>query len=133
MTIKLLPALSDNYMYLLIDKATKEAAIVDPVNPQEVIFFCWVSSVPPPPKKSLLWLGFMAFCVFKSSLVPSIFYRIPFNISRLVMKESEINISHLYPQGCVCCQERRSPVNHRSHHTPPLVREGGTPSIINSD
>ena len=35
-TIKLLPALSDNYMYLLIDKATKEAAIVDPVNPQEV-------------------------------------------------------------------------------------------------
>ena len=36
MTIKLLPALSDNYMYLLIDKATKEAAIVDPVNPQEV-------------------------------------------------------------------------------------------------
>ena len=36
MTIKLLPALSDNYMYLLIDKATKEAAIVDPVNPDEV-------------------------------------------------------------------------------------------------
>ena len=36
MTIKLLPALSDNYMYLLIDKATKEAAIVDPVYPQEV-------------------------------------------------------------------------------------------------
>ena len=35
MTIKLLPALSDNYMYLLIDKATKEAAIVDPVNPDE--------------------------------------------------------------------------------------------------
>ena len=36
MTIKLLPALSDNYMYLLIDKATKQAAIVDPVNPEEV-------------------------------------------------------------------------------------------------
>ena len=36
MTIKLLPALSDNYMYLLIDKASKEAAIVDPVNPDEV-------------------------------------------------------------------------------------------------
>jgi len=36
MTIKILPALSDNYMYLLVDKATKEAAIVDPVNPEEV-------------------------------------------------------------------------------------------------
>ena len=36
MTIKLLPALSDNYMYLLIDKATREAAIVDPANPEEV-------------------------------------------------------------------------------------------------
>lgn len=36
MTIHLLPALQDNYMYLLVDKATKEAAIVDPVNPQTV-------------------------------------------------------------------------------------------------
>ena len=39
MTIKLLPALSDNYMYLLIDKATKEAAIVDPVQPDDVSLF----------------------------------------------------------------------------------------------
>ena len=36
MTVKLLPALSDNYMYLIIDKATREAAVVDPVNPEEV-------------------------------------------------------------------------------------------------
>ena len=36
MTIKLLPAYTDNYMYLLIDKASKEAAVVDPVNPDEV-------------------------------------------------------------------------------------------------
>ena len=36
LTVKLLPALSDNYMYLIIDKATREAAIVDPVNPEEV-------------------------------------------------------------------------------------------------
>ena len=36
MTIRVLPALSDNYMYLIVDKATKEAAIVDPVNPEEV-------------------------------------------------------------------------------------------------
>lgn len=31
-----MPALSDNYMYLLIDKSTKEAAIVDPVTPCHV-------------------------------------------------------------------------------------------------
>ncbi len=37
MTVKLLPALSDNYMYLIVDKATKEAAIVDPVRPEEVV------------------------------------------------------------------------------------------------
>lgn len=36
MTVHLLPALEDNYMYLLVDKATKQAAIVDPVNPQSV-------------------------------------------------------------------------------------------------
>lgn len=36
MKIELLPALSDNYMYLLIDEDTKEAAIVDPVEPVKV-------------------------------------------------------------------------------------------------
>ena len=36
MTVHTLPALQDNYMYLLVDKASKEAAIVDPVNPQGV-------------------------------------------------------------------------------------------------
>lgn len=36
-TIKVLPALGDNYMYLLVDKESREAAIVDPVNPAEVI------------------------------------------------------------------------------------------------
>ena len=36
MTVHTLPALSDNYMYLLVDKSSKEAAIVDPVNPQGV-------------------------------------------------------------------------------------------------
>ena len=36
MTVHVLPALSDNYMYLLVDKTTKEAAIVDPVHPQGV-------------------------------------------------------------------------------------------------
>ena len=34
--VELLPALTDNYMYLLIDEDTKEAAIVDPVQPQKV-------------------------------------------------------------------------------------------------
>jgi len=34
--IQVLPALSDNFMYLLIDNGTKEAAIVDPVAPNVV-------------------------------------------------------------------------------------------------
>jgi len=37
MQIKILPALSDNYMYLLIDEKSREAAIVDPVAPDTVI------------------------------------------------------------------------------------------------
>ncbi|KAB7507886.1 Hydroxyacylglutathione hydrolase, mitochondrial [Armadillidium nasatum] len=37
MKVNILPALSDNYMYLLIDDTTKEAAIVDPVEPKTVI------------------------------------------------------------------------------------------------
>lgn len=36
MKVELLPALTDNYMYLIIDEETKEAAIVDPVQPQKV-------------------------------------------------------------------------------------------------
>lgn len=37
MRVELLPALSDNYMYLLIDVESKEAAVVDPVEPIVVI------------------------------------------------------------------------------------------------
>jgi len=37
MRVRTLPALEDNYMYLLIDDKTKEAAIVDPVEPDKVI------------------------------------------------------------------------------------------------
>ncbi|XP_008854438.1 hydroxyacylglutathione hydrolase, mitochondrial isoform X2 [Nannospalax galili] len=37
MKVELLPALTDNYMYLVIDEDTREAAIVDPVQPQKVI------------------------------------------------------------------------------------------------
>lgn len=37
MDVKILPALKDNYMYLLIDKSTSEAAVVDPVAPSSVI------------------------------------------------------------------------------------------------
>lgn len=36
MKIELLPALSDNYMYLLVDADTREAAVVDPVEPVKV-------------------------------------------------------------------------------------------------
>ncbi|CAG9786024.1 unnamed protein product [Diatraea saccharalis] len=37
MDVKILPALQDNYMYLIVDKTTKEAAIVDPVEPKTVL------------------------------------------------------------------------------------------------
>ncbi|XP_034045491.1 hydroxyacylglutathione hydrolase, mitochondrial-like isoform X2 [Thalassophryne amazonica] len=37
MNIELLPALSDNYMYLLIDLDSNEAAIVDPAEPAKVV------------------------------------------------------------------------------------------------
>ncbi|XP_033630152.1 hydroxyacylglutathione hydrolase, mitochondrial-like [Asterias rubens] len=37
MKIKILSALKDNYMYLIIDEKTREAAIVDPVNPEKVV------------------------------------------------------------------------------------------------
>jgi len=36
MDVKIIPALDDNYMYLIIDKATREAAVVDPVEPEKV-------------------------------------------------------------------------------------------------
>lgn len=36
MRVKLLPALEDNYMYLLIDEDTKQCAVVDPVEPAKV-------------------------------------------------------------------------------------------------
>ena len=37
MYVKIIPALQDNYMYLLVSEETKEAAIVDPVEPKKVI------------------------------------------------------------------------------------------------
>jgi len=37
MDIKILPALSDNLMYLIVDKASKDCAVVDPVEPQKVV------------------------------------------------------------------------------------------------
>ena len=37
MKVRILPALTDNYMYLVVDEATKEAAIVDPVAPEVVV------------------------------------------------------------------------------------------------
>lgn len=42
MKIELLPALSDNYMYLLIDEESKEAAVVDPVEPVKVQSSCCI-------------------------------------------------------------------------------------------
>ncbi|KRT82417.1 hypothetical protein AMK59_4752, partial [Oryctes borbonicus] len=37
MRVRILPALSDNYMYLIVDDNTKQAAIVDPVEPDTVL------------------------------------------------------------------------------------------------
>jgi len=37
MRVKIIPALTDNYMYLLVDETTKEAAIIDPVAPEAVL------------------------------------------------------------------------------------------------
>lgn len=37
MKVKVLSALSDNYMYLIVDEETKDAAVVDPVEPDTVI------------------------------------------------------------------------------------------------
>lgn len=37
MQITLLPALEDNYMYLVTDEASKECAVVDPVEPDKVL------------------------------------------------------------------------------------------------
>lgn len=34
--VQVIPALSDNFMYLVVDNATKESAVVDPVNPGKV-------------------------------------------------------------------------------------------------
>lgn len=35
--VKVLPALGDNYMYMLIDLISNEAAIIDPVDPEAVV------------------------------------------------------------------------------------------------
>ena len=36
MRVRIIPALQDNYMYLLVDEESKKAAIVDPVEPNSV-------------------------------------------------------------------------------------------------
>lgn len=35
--VQVIPALSDNFMYLLVDNVTKESAVVDPVNPDKAL------------------------------------------------------------------------------------------------
>jgi hydroxyacylglutathione hydrolase len=39
MNIIPVPALQDNYMYLVIDKKTREAAAVDPAEPEKVGYY----------------------------------------------------------------------------------------------
>ncbi|XP_026681568.1 hydroxyacylglutathione hydrolase cytoplasmic [Diaphorina citri] len=36
-TVDLIPALKDNYMYLVVDKASKHAAAIDPVEPHKIL------------------------------------------------------------------------------------------------
>lgn len=45
MKVHILPALSDNYMYLVVDEDTKEAAIVDPVEPKKVYFYLFLNTL----------------------------------------------------------------------------------------
>ena len=45
MMVHILPALSDNYMYLIVDEDTKEAAIVDPVEPKKVYFYLFLNTL----------------------------------------------------------------------------------------
>jgi hydroxyacylglutathione hydrolase len=37
MEVHILPALADNYMYLLVDEVSREAAVIDPVEPEKVL------------------------------------------------------------------------------------------------
>ena len=37
MKVKLLPALQDNYMYMIICEQSREAAIIDPVEPEKCL------------------------------------------------------------------------------------------------
>ena len=37
MNVTPIAALGDNYMYLLVDTKTREAAVVDPVEPEKVL------------------------------------------------------------------------------------------------
>ena len=45
MKVHILPALSDNYMYLVVDEDTKEAAIVDPVEPKKVYVYLFQNTL----------------------------------------------------------------------------------------
>lgn len=38
MKVREVPALQDNYMYLIIDEPSKQCAAVDPVDPEKVYF-----------------------------------------------------------------------------------------------
>ena len=64
MKVHILPALSDNYMYLVVDEKTQEAAIVDPVEPKKVkakVFWFWLT--PPLWKFQFCFiLSFKNFC-----------------------------------------------------------------------
>lgn len=60
MKVELLPALTDNYMYLLIDEETKQAAIIDPVQPQKV----------PLPNDAFLGLGQPNSCWVQEQMEP---------------------------------------------------------------
>jgi len=37
MKVHIVPALQDNYMYLLVDESSNEGAVIDPVEPDKII------------------------------------------------------------------------------------------------
>lgn len=38
--VYILPALTDNYTYLIVDNSSKETAVIDPVEPDQVMLVC---------------------------------------------------------------------------------------------
>nr|KAG5709353.1 hypothetical protein BaRGS_029202 [Batillaria attramentaria] len=59
MRVRLIPALEDNYMYLIIDEQTQECAAVDPVEPEKGQRSKQQATIPSTIAEELLYNPFM--------------------------------------------------------------------------